>query len=246
MINSLFREIMDLEPEYHKRDYFNFYPACDTSKNRQTENCDLTHSAEKNTLCNHTGGTKHTTQHPITQQYALTTPGTNQHFSQHPGTNPFSTQEIRTPHLAQYPGANQHSTRHPGITQYFTPYLGQYQFGQTTYYKRAAKFPGPQLYTPYLGTAQYPATSTQFGGRMPHNTGSLFQQTATQFSDGTECTRENPSGQLLGNIVASNIGNLNSKIFGNTSAQPQNFNSYRFKTPNVEESQPEGPRNVSL
>ena len=81
---------------------------------------------------------------------------------------------------------------------------------------------------------------------MPHNTGSLFQQTATQFSDGTECTRENRSGQLLGNIVASIIGNLNSKIFGNTSAQPQNFNSYQFKTPNVEESQPEGPQNVSL
>ena len=240
--------MMDSEPEYHKRDYsFNFYPACSTSKNTQPGNCDLpTHSAQQNTLSNHTGGAKHTTHHPRTQQYTPKYPGKNQHFSLHPGTNPFSTQEIGTPHLAQYPGANQHSTQHPGVTQYFAPQLGQYQFGRTTHYTGAEKFPGPPLYTPYLGTAQYSATSKQFVGRMPYDTGSKFKQTATQFSEGKECTTGNPSGQLLGNIGASIIGNLNNKVFGNTGAQPQNFNSYQFTSPNVEENQPEGPQNVSL
>ena len=245
MIISLFRPMMDSEVE-HKRDYFNFYPACGTSKNPQTKNCDLRHNAQQNTLSNHSGGTKHTTQHPGTQQY----PGTNHHFefSQHPGTNSFTTQEIRTtPHLAQHPGANEHSTQHPGITQFFTPHLGQCQFESTTHNMGAAKFPGPPLYTPYLGTAQYPGTSKQFVGRMPCNNRSQFQQTATQFSDGMECTRDNSSWQLLGNIGASIIGNLNSKVFGKTSAQPQNFNSDQFTSPaNVEESQPEGPQNVSL
>ena len=237
---------MDSEPKYHKRDYFNFYPACGTNKNPQTENCDLTHSVQQNTLSNQSGGTQYTTQHPGTQQYTQKYPGKNQHFSQHPGTNPFSTQEIRTPHIAQYPGDNQHSTKHSGITQYCTPHLGQYQFGRTTHFTGAAKFPGPPLYTPYLGTAQYPGTSKQFLGRMPYNTGSQFQQTAIQFGDGTEGVKENPSGQLLGNIGASIIGNLNSNVSGNTSAQPQNFNSYQFTSPNVEESRPEGPQNVSL
>ena len=150
-------------------------------------------------------------------------------FMQYPGTNPFSAKETKTTlHQAQYPGANHHSTQqHPGITQYFIPHLGQYQFGRTTHYTGAAKFPGPPLYTPYLGTAQYPETSEQFVGRMTCNTGSQFQQTATQFSDGMECARENPSGQLLGNISASIIGNLKSKVFRNTSAQPQKFNSYQ-------------------
>ena len=238
----------DSEPEYHKRDYFNFYPACSTSKNPQTKNCDLAHSVQQNTLSNHTGGTKHTTQHPGTQRYTPKYLETNEQFSQHPGTNPISTQEIRsTPHQAQYPGTYQPSTQHPGITQYFTPHLGQHQFGKTTHYTGAAKFPGPPLYTPYLGTAQYPGTSKQFVGRMPCNNRSQFQQTATQFSDGMECTRDNSSWQLLGNIGASIIGNLNSKVFGKTSAQPQNFNSDQFTSPaNVEESQPEGPQNVSL
>ena len=204
---------MDSKPEYHKRDYFNFYPACGTSKTAQTENCDLTHSAQQTTLSNHRGGTKHTTQHPGTQQY--------------------------TP---KYPGTNEY----PGITQYVTPHLGQYQFERTTRHTGTAKFPGPPLYTPYLGTAQYPGTSKQFVGRMPYNTGSQFQQTATEFSDGKECTTENPSGQFLRNIGARTIGNLNSNVFGNTDAQPQNCNSYQFTSPNVEESQPEGPQNVSL
>ena len=238
---------MDSKPEYHKRDYFNFYPACGTSKNAQTENRVLTYSAQQNTPSDNTGGTKHTTQYPGTQQYTPKYPGTNQHFSQHTGTNPFSIpEEIKTtPRLAQNPGANQHSTQHPGITQYFTPHLGQYQFGRTTCHTGTAKFPGPPLYTPYLGTAQYPGTSKQFVGRMPYNTGSQIQQTATQFNDGKACTTENPSGQLLKNIGERIIGNLNSNVFGNTAAQPQNCNSYQFTSPNVEESQLEGPQNVS-
>ena len=225
---------MDSEREYHKQDYFNFYPACGTSNNQQTEDCDLTRRMQQNTLSNHMGGTKLTTQHPGTP-----------HFSQHPGTNPFSTQELRTTHRpAQYPGANQHSTQHPGSTQCFTPFLGQYQFGRNTHFTGSVKFPGPPLYTPYLGPTQYPGTSKQCEGGMPYNIGSQFQ-TATQFSDGTECTRENPSGQLLGNIGKSIIGNLNSKVFGNTSVQPENFNVFQFASPNVKESQPDGPQNVS-
>ena len=235
---------MDSVPEYHKRDYFNFYPAWGKSKTAQTENCDLIHSAQQKTLSNHSEWTNQAAQHSRTQQY----PEINQPFTQHQGTNPFSSpEEIKTtPHLAQNPGANQHSTQHPEITQYFTPHLGQYQFGRTTPYAGTTKYPGPPLYTPYLGTAQYPSTNKQFVGRMPYKTGSQFQQTATQFSDGKECTRENPSGQLLGNIGASIIGDLNSKVFRNTSAQPQNFNSYQFTNPNVEESKPEGPQNVSF
>ena len=239
---------MDSEPEYHKHDYFNFYPASGTSNKQQTENCDSTQSAQENPLFKHTGGRKHTAQHPGTQQYTPKYPGTNQRFSQHPGTNPFSTQEIRTSHHpAQYPGANQHPTQHPGITQCFTPLLGQIPCGGTTHYTGPGKFPEPPLYTPYLGTAQYPGTSKEFAGRMPYNTTSQFQQTAAQFSDGTECTRENPSRQqVLGSIGASIIGNLNSKVLGNTSVQPQNFNAYQFTTPNVEEGQLDGPQNVSF
>lgn len=238
---------MDSEPEYQQQDYFNFYPACGTSYNQQTENCDLTHMAQQNTLSKHAGGTKHTAHHPGTQQYTSDYPGTNQYFSQHPGTNPFSTKDIKTTHhLAQYPGANQHSTQHPGTAQYSTPHLGQYQFGRTAQYTGTAKFPGPPLYTPYLGTAQYPGTNQQVVERMPHNTGSQFQQTATQFSNGTESTRENPCGQVVENIGTSNTGNFNSKVVGNASAQPQNFNVHQFTSPSGEESQLERPQNVSF
>ena len=237
---------MDSEHYYKQHDYFNFFPACGTSNNQRTENCDLTHSAQQNTLLNHAGGTKHTTQHPGTQQYTPKYPRTNQHFSQHPGKDPFSIHRT-THHLTQYPAANEHSTQHPGITHCFTPHLGQNQFGRTTQHTGAGKFPGPPLYTPYMGTAQYPGTSQQFAGRMPYNTGSQFQQTPTQFSDGTECARENPSGQLLGNIGTSIINNFNSKAFGNKSeTQTKNFNLYQFTSPNVQESQLERPQNVSF
>ena len=229
---------MDSEPEYHQHDHFNFYPAPGTSSNQQTKNGDLTHSAQQNTLLNHSGGTKCTTRHPGTQQYTPKYPGASQHFSQHPGKDPFSTQRT-THHLAQYPGANQHATKDPGITHCFTPHLGQYQFGRTTHYTGAGKFPGPPLYTPYMSIAQYPGTSQQFAGRMPYNKGSQFQQTGTQFSDGTECARENLSWQSLGNIGTSIIGSFNSKVLGNAS-------EYQCTCPNIEKSQLERPQNVSF
>ena len=239
---------MDSEREYHKHDYFNFYPACGTSINRQTENCDLKQSEQQNTPFKHTGETENTAQHPGTQKYNPKYPGTNQHFSQHPGTNPFSTQEIRTTHhLAQYPGANQHSTKHPGLAQSSTPLLGQFPFGVATHYTGTGKFPGPPLFSPYLGSAQHPRTSKEFVGNMPYNTVSQFQQTAAQFSDGTKCTRENPSRQqVVGNIATSTISNFNSKVFGNTTAQPQDFNADQFTSLNVDERQLDGPQNVSF
>lgn len=240
---------MDSEPEYHPHSYFNFYPASGTNNSQQTETCDVPQSEQKDTLPKHTGGSKNAEQHLGTEQCTPKYPGTSQHFSKHPGTNPFSTQEIRTAHRQPpNPGANQHSAQQPGNTHCFTPPLGRYEFGKTTHYKGTGKFPGPPLYTPYLGTAEYPGTSKQYVRGMLYNTGSQFQQMVTPLSHvvGTECTRENPSGHLLGNIGTSILGNVNSKVFGNASSEPQNFNLFQFTSTDVEESHLEGSKNVSF
>ena len=236
---------MDSEPEYKRHEYFNFRPAgcpaaTSSCSQQTTENHDSTRGAQS-THPEHMAAAQDTTLHPGTDQNTSQYPGTNQNFSQRP--NPLA-QQMGTTHRdsTQYPGANHHPPQHPGTTNSpmivkgsfgkCTLHPGQYQFGRTSQYTGTSQFPGPPLYTPYFVT----------------ETGSHFQQTATQLDSGVQRTAEN-TWNTLGNNSTENSSFNNSRILGNTacpSVQSQNSNIHQFAGQNVKESELEMSQDVSI